>query len=94
MVCFHDIGNPKHLIPNQLLVSYLLEFYYGKYRISIHVLQVIVYLLTLMTRAYGVPFVQKIIGNGMYDRSRDICIHHMIYLYRSLDLCIDHSMYV
>ena len=47
----------------------------------------------LKTSSYGVPFVQKIIGNAMYDRLRDICIHHMIYVHRSLDLCIDHSMY-
>ena len=58
-------------------------------------LHIMFYIFSLISCAvnYGVPFVQKIIGNGMYDRSRDICIHHMIYLYRSLDLCIDHSMY-
>ena len=51
-------------------------------------------MISTNTLTYGVPFVQKIIGNGMYDRSRDICIHHMIYVYRSLDLCIDHLIYV
>ena len=53
------------------------------------------YICTYVLRTYIWGAVcAKIIGNGMYDRSQDICIHHMINLYRSLDLCIDHSMYV